>query len=350
MIHTLKDLNITLDTILQPLLTNEDWDKYTSNNPIFPAPRQVKFEPPANIPRLQKGFMLAEHVECYQRGYSPPGLFEEYIEVMSNAFKHPADSSLRGIDQMTWDFLVVIVAHDRNVAAGCVVELRRQIDPHTNAYLYISSLCTNPKFRSRGIAHQLVHSVYTLGAILLEQNWTGTWKSAIPEKQLYVGLNVRKTPGSDVYDRLIKLYTQCGLRPRWKGMPAFDFESFTTCSIYGWQIDREWGTTALWQSISPKVIYQDKYVEILSPTCSGEEWETMYHQFPVDQMDKVKAKGIVHSKHLCLHRHAAYTTDDIRFTKTRENMNGLFCIRARSANPTISLRVSVPVFFAEKIV
>lgn len=316
----------------------------------FPPPILQKWIPPVWIPPSPDGgFWLAQQVICYQRGYYPEELFHQYMETVAKCFGVDAQEATNDIQRLAYDFFIVIVSHDRRPIAGCVVEFRPPVSKTDTPYLYVSTVCTNPSYGSKGLAHQLIHSVYTLGTILIEQNATapGIWRNAIPNRYLYMGLTIARTPGSDVADRLKQLYSQCGLSTH-HPKKRITYESFTPYSIYNWQIENQYRKSPMWQSIAPGVLYEDTEVRILSPALGEEEGVSMYHTFPAQRLYEVQSAGIVHPKHTFLHKDPSkvYVPDKILFQNRPPMTGGLFRIQAQSKLEAFELRISVPVWFA----
>jgi len=352
----LHSINAHLDVMLGPPYPKTQADKkiwipdYDANI-SFPAPILPKWIPPVWVPPSgDGGFWLAQQVICYQRGYHSKELFHQYMEAVAVCFECSVQESIYGIDRIAYDFFVAVVSHDHQVTTACVVEFRPSTSPNNAPYLYISTLCTNPKYASKGLAHQLVRAVYTLGMIMIEQNTTapGIWRNAIPDKHLFIGLTVAKTPNSNVADRLEHLYTQCGLRSR-PDKPRIAYESFTPYSIYEWQMENECTKFPMWQSIRQNVLYEDHQVSILHPSCK--DGSSMYHAFPTQQLSAVRSNGIVHPKHTFLHEDISniYTPDRIEFQKQAPTREGMFRIQIQSELEVFELRISVPVWFATEI-
>ena len=318
----------------------------------FPAPVLRKWIPPQWVPqRDDGGFWLAQNVICYQRGYHPPALFDEFVKLSARCFHHPDQECMANLIRLAFDFFIAVVDHKGTVIAGCVVEFRPPLDIRKDPYLYISTVCVDIEYGKRGLAHQIVHAVYTLGMIMLEQNGgaPGTWNNAIKTQHIRIGLSVRRSETEkDLHTRLINLYSQCGLT-RQTTMSTVDYKSFTPYSIYDWQLDRDLANLIpMWQNVSPGALYDDNHIRILSPGCST--GVKMYHPIPDTQVDAVRANGIIYSKHqrLCCPSTEMYVLDTIQFTKTKPE-GAFFCIVADASEDSAILRISIPCWFASEI-
>ena len=365
LLHTLRTLDqmLTRSAFLGPPMYTIDQKKATlwakkkeKNTPIL-----ERWNPPATVEPTDDGagFVLMQNTLCYQRGYHPDDMFDQYVQILSDRFHHPEKQSRYNIRGLAYDFLIVIVsfAEQRpSVVSGCMVEFR--CAPGAVPYLYIASLCTHDQHGGHRLAHQLVHSVHTLGALLLKQNRTADapWRDAIPaDGTLYVGLTVRRTPGSDEDSRLVKLYSDCGLATRKMdpGLPEIDYDSFTPYSIYSWRLEHQLDMIAMWKRIDPGVWYSDANGSILDPQ-GGEEGESMYYEFEEDRVDLVRASGIVHSRHAYLFVSKgtvhADGSDDIKFTKKRPKSGGFFRIVTKNVKTEhFTVKISVPQFYAAKV-
>lgn len=314
------------------------------------------WDPPARIARTgDGGFVLSPNVTCFQRGYCPQTAFDQYVDIYSVGFKSDRKSSEECIAGLAYDFLIVAKSTTQ-VTAGCMVEFRSSVDRRQSPYLYISSLCTHRDHCGRRLAQQIAHAVFTLGTLMLEQNSSAnaTWRDAIPrDKNLYVGLAVRKTFGRDTDKRLIKLYTECGLATRQMDpkIPRFDYKSFTHYSIYNWNLDYTDSIVSMWKKVEPGVLYC-KEGRILNPSQSN--GEPMYYEFQPEDLALVQASGIVHKQHAYLHPpgtvHVA-NTEEITFTKKAPVPGkGVFCIKTENIKTDrYTLKISVPAYFAASI-
>lgn len=357
MIRDLHCLNASLDCILAPPYPQTDKDKAVWIPPQgtfvdYPAPVLEKWVPPKRILTSQfGGFWLAQHVLCFQRGYYPQRLFQDFLHVSEQCFKTKASAEGYALDRMAFDFFIAIVADGQQVVGGCVVEFRpsKLASVENVPYLYISTLCVSPSFGGKGLGHQIVHSVYTLGSLLLEQDQraTGIWQNALSNKKLCVGLTVAQTPYCDTAKRLVALYSQCGLSTHRDNKASY--ASFTPYSIYEWQIEYENGHIPMWQPVHSDVIYEDHQVCILSP--SSKDGISMYHAFPIQFLQSVRLNGIIHSKHKCLHPslNPQYTPSEIKFTQSVQiqHTHGVFQLKVRSTLNEFELRISIPAWFAE---
>ena len=352
----LHSINTHLDVMLAPPYPKTQHDRaiWMPNRTVrFPPPVLPMWIPPAWVPRNKdgKGFWLAQRVICHQRGYYPAKLFDQYIKIVATCFEDDVDESMYTIQRLAYDFFIAVVSHDNRVTAGAVVEFRPPVSLSETPYLYISTVCTDPTCGSKGLAHQLVHSVYTLGTLMLEQNATapGIWQNAIPHGCLDVGLTVEKTPDSDVAGRLEHLYSQCGLRRRSSVKGCTTYRSFTPYSIYQWQMEKQDNKFPMWQSITQGVLYEDGQICILHPTRA--EGSSVYHAFPAQHMQTVQSTGIVHPKHTFLYKDPSkiYTPRDIHFSQEPPTEGGAFCIKIQSNMQRLELRISVPAWFASEI-
>jgi len=362
----------SLSAILSPPMPTSDKDRLlwiVPETPIhFPGPVLARWNPPTWVKKNNDVFWLSENVTCSQRGYFNEDVYTKYLQVASVSFEDKSDSddqkeSLRimrqSLSHMAFDFLVTILTPDQEVAAGCVVELRPALNTTEAACLYISTLCTNPNFRRRGLACQLVHAVYTLGTMLLEQNNTqdGIWHNAIPSNKLLLGLHVRhktrpdrqpSNPDDSKPDMLLQMYASCGLE-KVSSYPVYS--SFTSYSRCEWEMG-SFGDelTPMMQEVSSKLLYQDHNVAILRPT----EYMRlrMYHAFPMEHREVVQESGILYKKHNNLVQSSknVYTPETITFSKTRPANAYSFCINVQYANANvIELKISVPCFFSSAI-
>ena len=362
-IQTLRRLDKYLLIMLGPPMptTKEQTElwipekKETSNQ--LPTPVLERWDPPVWVPRRNDGgYWLANNVACFQRGYIPSAMYDSYLEASAVCFQSTYESEKTGLQGMAFDFLIVIVTPvpDEKTASGCVIELRPALDPAQAACLYISTLCTHPQHRGKGLAHQLVHAVYTLGSLLLEQNRKeakGAWHNALPSQQLYLGLNVRcdnKQP--DGHTKLIRMYSQCGLTTKTR-VPAVKHSSFTPYSIYEWQFDNDpLNMIPMWQEVYASVLYEDSQIRILKP--GDKNGNPMFHAFPREYMTAVSKRGIVHARHAYLitppntadastaEKESTYISDEIRFTRTISSESICFCINAALSANTDSKGVS----------
>jgi hypothetical protein len=286
-------------------------------------------------------------VRCYQRGYYPQELYQGYLKIAGVCFESSETDEASALSKTAFDFFLVIAAHDNQVAAACVVEFRPAVDRAKTPYLYISTLCTNPAFGHNGLAHQLVHAVYTLGTLMVEQNnlCAGAWRGAIPNKHLYIGLTVRIKRG---HEKLLHLYSHCGFDTacRWADVK---YESFTPYSVYSWQMNRS-GMVPMYKEITSDLVYEDPQISIYSPGFKGQA-TPMYHAFPGTQLQAVKENGIIYSKHACLYadQRIFYTTDRIQFSKGASPLTAFRIHVARAECDTVCMRISVPAWFASGI-
>lgn len=351
--HIDRRLNILLGppaptTAQQRVLWN---DTHMQTTPILEP-----WNPPARIGRTSDGgFALSQNTVCFQRGYSPQTVFDQYVDIYSDRFNNNKESSVECIAGLAHDFLVVLKSSPAQVAAGCMVQFRCSIDGRQPPYLYISSLCTHRDHCGRRLAQQLTHSVFTLGALMLEQDPVGntTWRNAIPHKELYVGLAVRKTFGCDTDKRLIRLYQACGMATRQMDpkTPRIDYRSFTHYSIYDWRLDSTESIVAMWKHVQPGVLYYSDG-GILDP--SKEDGELMYYEFPPEDLALVRASGIVHKQHAYLHPPGAVhvsNAEEITFTrKAPVAGRGVFCIKTENIKTDkYNLKISIPAYFAASI-
>ena len=351
----LHSVDARLDAMLGPPcpLTPEDRKVWMPKGPVkFPPPPPPKWTPPARVPRSKDGtgWELAPRVICYQRSCAPKTRYQHFVNMAAKCFEPLAPDPIQtayNLERMTYDFFLAIVSNDGKPAAGCVVEFRPPVSPDDPPYLYASTVCTDPRYGARGLAHQLIHAVYTLGALMLEQNATaaGMWRNAIPHGRLSIGLAVDEIPGP-IPKRLEQLYSQCGLK-RNADAGSIRYESFTRYSIYNWQIDEESDKFAMWQAVTPNVLYDDGSARILNPSRTG-DGETMYHSFPQRHAGAVRSTGIVHHKHASLHEwpDGVYAPAAIRFSKQPPAEGTMaFCIRAETSMEALELRISVPAWF-----
>ena len=350
-------------TAKQKLLWNPPGDPMELSTPILD-----KWEPPIWVPRRDDGgFWLAQNVACFQRGYEPKALYGAYLDAAAVCFNQTHEEGEEGLSLIAFDFFLAVVTAKplENVAAGCVVELRPAINPTQAACLFICTLCTHPKYGGNGIAHQLVHAVYTLGMLLLEQNRAANnkdvWQDAIPSQNLYLGLNVhRNEDESNSHTKLIHMYSQCGFNTHGHNQ-VIKCKSFTSFSIFDWQFDSDpFNMIPMWKDVSVSVLYEDDSISILKPDADG--GRAMYHAFPEKLIAAVKSLGIVNTRHACLldcskeegKYDTAYMTQSLIFTHTPSLNSACFCINARhhenKEGNDVLLHISVPFWFASKII
>ena len=354
LIHSLIQIDHRLNTLLGPPAPTTAQQRAVWVKKGLPStPILEPWDPPARIRRTSDGgIALSQNVACFQRGYSPQSVFDQYMDVYSDRFKQDRSSSLRCIAGLAYDFLVVLKSAQQ-VVAGCMVELRGPLDGSKPQYLYISSLCTHRAHGGRRLAQQLTHGVFTLGALMIEQNSYGNaaWHNAV-RNDLYMGLTVRRTPGCDKDQRLVRLYEACGMATRQMdpGIPRFDLKSFTDYSIYNWNLDSSDSLISMWKQVRPGVLYCNEGC-ILNPSEPG---EPMYYEFPPEDLEKVQASGVVHRQHAYLHPPGAVhvsDTEDITFSKQAPATgNGVFCIKTENVKTDqFTIRISVPAYFATSI-
>ena len=366
LIRALRHLDSRLVTMLGPPMPTTDEQKRIwipeDKKDDDPTPVLERWDPPVWVPRRKDGgFWLAQNVACFQRGYEPDNLYDGYTEAGSTCFKCTFQDEENSLTYMAFDFFLAVVTTDEKVAAGCVVELRPAVDPKRSACLYISTLCTHPKYGGKGLAHQLVHAVYTLGTLLLEQNREaarGPWSNAIPNQKLCMALNVRREDKpADNHTRLIRMYSQCGLTTE-NLHPDRLYHSFTQYSYYDWQIDKDpYLMIPMWQEVSVSVLYEDDRIRILRP--GNTDGCAMFHAFPEEHIATVQHRGIVHARHACLRSKGAspvYIAPEIRFTHTQPTTGACFCIyTSQRPGPPIEaaedvlLLISVPSWFSYNI-
>jgi len=351
--HSLTLIDHKLSALLGPPAPTTAQQRATwVEKRLLATPILEPWDPPPRIGRTSEGgIALSQNVVCFQRGYSPQSVFDEYVDIYSDRFKSDRESSLRCIAGLAYDFLVVLKS-TQQVVAGCMVELRCSLDGSQPQYLYISSLCTHRAHGGRRLAQQLTHSIFTLGALMLEQNSYGraAWRNAI-RNDLYIGLAVRRTLGCDTDKRLVRLYQACGLATRQMDprIPRFDLSSFTDYSIYNWNLDASDSLISMWKQVRPGVLFLNEGGSILNPSEPG---EPMYYEFPPEDLEKVQASGVVHKQHAYLHSPGAvHVSDDITFSrKAPAPGNGVFCIKTESVKTDkFTLKISVPAYFAANI-
>lgn len=343
-----------LGTILSPPMPTREEDKIVwmpERRGCLPVPKLAQWDPPAWVKKSSTFFWLSENVMCSQRGYLNEDVYTEYLQAASICFEMREDAMRRSISNLAFDFLITVMAPGEHVAAGCVVELRPAHDSKQAACLYISTLCTHPNFRKLGLARQMVHAVYTLGSMLLEQNAQlhNIWYNAIPSNTLFIGLHVRTSPKSDTStdpNVLLKLYGSCGLEQT-SSYPTY--ESFTPYSRCAWEMDVDLERLApMMQEVSSKLFYQDHTVSILHPL--EPEGICMYHAFPAGFTNAIQNTGIIYAKHNRLFNLSGrvYMPETITFNRTRPADTCSFCIRVLPANAegAIELKISVPFFFS----
>ena len=314
------------------------------------TPVVEKWDPPDGTRPYKNGFWLSEFVLCFQRGFIPDGLLDEYFKLVSLAFHATLKSTVVDYRAFAFDFLVVVLDARDRLMSGCLIELR--CAKHRVPYMYLSTLCTDPVYRGRGLAQQIVGAVYTLGSMML-RSASGSWAETLQSQRLFFGLTVQRTPGTQEHDSLVKLYSKCGLMPSRLDKPSSGFKSFTPYSIYTWDIDNQARHTAMWQEVFSYVHFQNRQVTIVSSSYTG-PCTLLYFPFPRSFLANVRQAGIVQAKHADIF-HATeirpYYSDAVIFTTEEPKApGGVFCIRAKSpACMEVTLHVSIPSAFAFRI-
>ena len=356
MLPGLRSVNARLDLVLAPPYpkTAEDRAIWMPAEAVaFPGPILPKWLPPEWMPsEPDGGLWLAPHVLCYQRGYQPQDLMQAYYTVAGTCFGKNAAREEEGLSMLAYDFVVFVVSHERRVVGGCVVEFRPPTpqSPDDTACMYIGTLCIGPNHGSRGLAHQLVRSVYTLSSAMIEQNRTapGMWRDAISNQRICVALSVAKTPHCAKEANLVRLYSQCGLRRHRVNTAVYD--SFTPYSVYEWQLEKASDTLIpMWQTVCPGMLYEDECVSILSPGAKG--GISAYHAFPKQYAQSVRSHGLVRPKHMVLHKSQCYAPETISFQMTapvRKDL-GVFQLRVQTKLDVFVLQISIPAWFAERV-
>ena len=214
------------------------------------APPPEPWDPPG-CTKVDDGFELLPGIVCFQRGRYAQSVFDAYVEIDADRFKHTVEYVRNCIQGMPFDFLVVAI-DEGTVVAGCMLEFRCVKSGDRPSYVYLSSLCTKASHGRQGIAHRMVEGVKTLGAILVREKPPGY---PIIDNSLHIGLCVRRIPakhGGLVDDaRLIGLYSQCGFERRTRETPTFGYRSFTRHSIYNWDLDHDpTEMTTMWCKIT----------------------------------------------------------------------------------------------------
>ena len=364
-LHTLRRLEAHIDSaFLGPPLPRTDEQRRQWIDPpidLQHIPLVDRWVSPKFLPTFRKGFiLLGPNTVCFQRGYGPgEEVMNQYAEMISACFGQSTPAAcLSLLKQCSYDFLVFIMAETTQIAAACMVEF------HTCAeqipYLFISDLCTDPQFRAKGFAHQLVHAVHTLGSLLATIPQKNAWKDAVPsDKIVYIGLTVNKTPESSVEDHIVHLYTECGLSTRDKNpsLPIIDYDSFTPYSDFNWHLEgRPDCQIGMWKCITPYTLYEDANGAILHP--SSEDCKLMYHTFPNPELERVRRHGIVHPHHKELtplqDDAEVYVGGDEFITFQSEISPNLrntshFIICTNNTRETFRPRISVPPWFACQI-
>ena len=357
MLQGLNSINARLDLVLAPPYpkTNEDralWMPTNTGSVAYPGPVLPKWIPPKWMPCTSDGgIWLAPHVLCYQRGYQPRPLMQEFYNIAGKCFEKSAEREEEGLSMMAYDFVVVVVTHRRKVVGGCVVEFRppTPTSPDDTTCMYIGTLCISSEYGSKGLAHQLVRSVYTLSSGMIEQNDTapGMWRNAISNKRICIALTVSKTPHCFKEQKLVRLYSQCGLKTHRENKAVYD--SFTPYSIYEWQMEKECDIKIpMWQTVCPGVLYEDECVSILSP--SSKDGVRAYHAFPTQYSQCVRSNGIVNAKHVVLHLYPdqCYAPATINFQTTAPSRNdlGIFQLQVQTKVDVFIVQISIPAWFA----
>ena len=357
MLIGLSSINARLDLVLAPPYpkTKEDWALWTppdTERIVYPGPILPRWTPPQWMPSdPDGGFWLAPHVLCYQRGYQPKKLMQDYYNVAGKCFERSAECEEKGLSMMAYDFVIVVVSHERKVVGGCAVELRppKPTSPDDTAYMYISTLCIDSEYGSKGLAHQLVRSVYTLSSSMIEQNDSaaGMWRNAISNQRMCIALFVAKTPHSTNEQRLVRMYSQCGLKTHRDNKAVYN--SFTPYSVYEWQMEKECDIDIpMWQTVCPGVLYEDEHVSILSPKST--DGVRAYHAFPLQYAQSVRSNGIMNPKHTILHKNPdqcyAPTTSSFQTATQHRPDQGVFQLQVRTKLDVFILKISIPAWFA----
>lgn len=349
----LSHLDRRLNVCLQPAMPRTEEQRAlwmpTTKAVRFPGPIMEKWNPPVWVARCGEGFWLAQNVLCYQRGFFPQELYSQYLKISGVCFNSNGMEERAALSKMAFDFLVVVVAlPTKTVAAGCVVEFRPDVTGTKTPYLYISTLCTDPASAHRGLAHQMVHAVYTLGTLMLEQNdrCAGAWRNAIPNKRLFIGLTVRI---QKEHEKLLRLYSQCGFGTE-SELSAIEYKSFTPFSVYNWQMNRPWtDLIPMYKEISSDLVYEDAQISIYSPRYRGQV-KPMYHAFPGTRLQEVRDRGIVYSQHIHYGAEEGYyVTDRVQFSKGTSPPTAFRIHVGRADSDTVCVRISVPAWFAADI-
>lgn len=285
--------------------------------------------PPPWIPRHGDGFFLSQNTECYGHAHVPTRLYEGYAQLIATCFNHPLSEARERLSDAVYDFLVAISTPEGLTAAACMVRFCQRDD---EPYLFIASLCTDPDFRGRGLAHQLVHAVYTLGVIVLEQSRTHP-QFPIPAGRLYIALTVRKD--QPAFDRIRRIYSQCGLD---------DLPMVTLTGFRPYVVEDGPRTHAMFKSISPHIVYADEHVSILRRAAPGKR---MYMAIPDTHAEAVRRTGVAPSS--ALHPPDQYTVDTIQFTDTMPSGSAL-CVWVQPTDRTaFILRIPVPCWMGEVV-
>ena len=336
MLQALKALDTRIDRCLGI--------EFTSTLPIFDP-----WTPPAWVPTDAKGcFDLSTNARCFQRGYVPEGMWISYVNIVNDCFQHRSCVQTRArLDTSTYDFLVAITIDHREAIAGCMVQFRSA--PGKTPYLYIMSLGTTQTYRGKGLAQQMVHAVYTLGTLMIEQSRRTPNDFNIPNKHLYIALAVTLHQPRSEHDRIQQIYSKCGLAPCTPDQQILDFPAYMPYQCgEDWKLitNRDW--TPMYTDVTPDVIYEDDSVRIYHP--NAEQQDTMCHPFPAEKYHAVAQHGIVPSRHADLYPDSSglYIAPSIGFSTTPPDQGGVFRIKATST-ASIILRIAVPYWFAAEI-
>ena len=372
-------INILLDrmgvpgAIGPPLPTTpEQKDAWTIYRPLKTAPVLPLWAPPDCVPRPRdSGFMLNERTVCYQRGYCPQSVYDELMAVFAEGFHHPVLSLSNGLRDMSFDFIITIEARTkggtREIAAGCLVELRCAADKAAIPHLYIFELVTKSTYGRHGLAQQMVHAVDTLACLLQHDSETNTesiWRDTLLGRRLFTALTVDRTQADEYVRSLVKLYMRCGLYARRTDTPEFDYRSFTPYSDSEWNPEgRAYHYIAMYKEMPQRIAYRDERVSVAvaidgdRPKMGG-DFCLYYYTIPRDAAEKklsaIKAKGLITQAHECLHCGEDLTNGMhmvpgcLTFSRQPPAAEDyVFAILADcNGDSTFGLKISIPAWFA----
>lgn len=294
-----------------------------------------KWEPPSGWLAScdNGGFHLGGAVQCYQRGRTPEALWRSYVSIVATCFEHELQPTIDRLSHSTHDFVLVATAAEspHQAIAGCMVQIRAA-ENHT-PYLYIMSLGTLPTHRHMGLARQLVHAAYALGACLQEQ---GTVQG--------IGLAVKLHEAHT--SNIQAIYSACGMQP----------SRSTVMNFHGPDESNDcWNLASLtdqffpmWMDITPHTIYEDATVCILHPT-HNDDSPCLHHAYPADRTADVHQHGLIPTRLRNLFPPNAYLVADNSVVFSADAPTPpAFSIRARVKKPSttsVALLIPVPPWF-----
>ena len=261
---------------------------------------------------------LSPNTRAYHRTKMPSKFLAGLADLIAEGFhRTPAETHDR-LERGQFHFVVAVTLQDESPIAACLVYFRDHI---TNPYLFISSLCTTSNFRGKGLAHQLVHAVHTLGLHL----------NPTPPRGLQMALTVDQHQPD--FERIRQIYADCGLA---------DDKTTRFPEVSGTLLGMS-------RPIHSDRLYEDTQIAILRPTeAIGKR---MYCAFPLKHLDDVQRLGIAPIAYADLCSADQFLSSDITFTDQPPNEPcGVFVVLVQPTEvKQFSLRIHVPPQFARCI-